>query len=81
MGFPLLLLQPPKTCNISFLIILDILRYFCERFLREKTYTLVKEEESIHPLEKISKPSLLFVIDSDMFYSSVISMFSLSMAE
>ena len=74
-------MQPPETCNIYFLIILDILRDFLERFWREKTCTLVKGEESLHPLEKISKPSLLFIINSDMFSSSVISVISLSMAE
>ena len=73
-------MQPPETCNIYFLIILDILRYFLERFWREKTCTLVKGEEFLHPLEKISKPSLLF-INSDMFSSSVISVFSVAMAE
>ena len=74
-------MQPPETYNIYFPIILDILHDFLERFWREKTCTLVKGEESLHPLEKISKPSLLFIIDSDMFSSSVISMFSLSIAE
>ena len=51
------------------------------RLLYLKICTLVKGEESLHPLDKISKPSLLFIINSDMFSSSVISVISLSMAE
>ena len=77
-AFPFFSLRP---ANISFLIFLDILHYFLKRFWREKTCTLVKEEECLHSLEKISKSCLLFIIDSNMFSSSVISMFSLSMAE
>ena len=80
LGLPPFLLQPPETCNIYSLIILDILRDFRDS-LREKTCTLVKGEESLHLLEKISKLSLLFIINSDMFSSSVISVISLSMAE
>ena len=49
--------------------------------LEREMCTLVKGEESLHPLEKISKPSLFFFINSDMFSSSVISVISLSMAE
>jgi len=78
---PFFLLGRQRPANISFLIFLDILHYFLKRFWREKTCTLVKGEESLHPLEKISKPSLLFIINSDMFSSSVISVISLSMAE
>ena len=81
LGLPLLLLGRHRPANISFIIILDTLRDFLEIFGERKLVLLLREKNIYILWRRFLKPLCFLFIDSDMFSSSIISVFSLFMAE